>query len=92
MNDDMVKSLDPSPLPAGLRLSQRGAIPPFIVMDVMQAAAGRAAEGHGVCSCKKAETRLEVTGALLDAVSPTGWSGWFQPCGLLFSGLKGYCW
>jgi aspartate/methionine/tyrosine aminotransferase len=38
----------PAPEPAGLRLSQRGAIPPFIVMDVMQAAAEREATGHGV--------------------------------------------
>jgi aspartate/methionine/tyrosine aminotransferase len=38
----------PAPAPAGLRLSQRGAIPPFIVMDVMQAAAEREALGPGV--------------------------------------------
>jgi len=48
VNDGMTKPLDLSPLPAGLTLSQRGAIPPFIVMDVMQAAAERAAEGHNV--------------------------------------------
>jgi len=33
---------------AGLRPSQRSAIAPFIVMDVMQAAAEREAQGHGV--------------------------------------------
>jgi aspartate/methionine/tyrosine aminotransferase len=33
---------------AGLRLSARGAISPFIVMDVMQAAAEREAQGHNV--------------------------------------------
>ncbi|MFZ1105559.1 MAG: pyridoxal phosphate-dependent aminotransferase, partial [Hyphomicrobiaceae bacterium] len=38
----------PAPASAGLRLSQRGAIPPFIVMDVMQAAAEREALGHAV--------------------------------------------
>ncbi len=36
-----------------LKVSQRGAIPPFIVMDVMQAAAEREAEG-------KATYHLEV--------------------------------
>src|SRR5262245_34638086 len=33
---------------AGLQPSQRSAIAPFIVMDVMQAAAEREAQGHGV--------------------------------------------
>ncbi len=34
--------------PAGLQPSRRSAIAPFIVMDVMQAAAEREAQGHGV--------------------------------------------
>ena len=33
---------------AGLQPSRRSAIAPFIVMDVMQAAAEREAQGHGV--------------------------------------------
>ena len=32
----------------GLKVSKRGTIPPFIVMDVLRAANERAAEGHDV--------------------------------------------
>jgi aspartate/methionine/tyrosine aminotransferase len=39
---------NPAATAPGLSLSQRGAISPFIVMDVMQAAAEREAQGHNV--------------------------------------------
>jgi aspartate/methionine/tyrosine aminotransferase len=44
VKDELTKAMAAN----GLRLARRGAIPAFIVMDVMQAAAERAAQGHDI--------------------------------------------
>jgi aspartate/methionine/tyrosine aminotransferase len=59
----------PTPAPEGLRLSQRGAIPPFIVMDVMQAAAEREAAGHGVIHMEVGQPGTPAPRAALERVA-----------------------
>ena len=56
--------------PAGLAPSQRGAIPPFIVMDVMQAAAEREALGHKVIHMEVGQPGTPAPRAALARVQP----------------------
>ena len=54
--------------PAGLRTSRRSAVPPFIVMDVMEAAAAREAQGHKVIHMEVGQPGTSAPRAALDAV------------------------
>ena len=54
--------------PLGLRASQRSAVPPFIVMDVMEAAAAREAQGHKVIHMEVGQPGTPAPRAALDAV------------------------
>jgi aspartate/methionine/tyrosine aminotransferase len=51
-----------------LRLSERSAVPPFIVMDVMEAAAAREAQGHKVIHMEVGQPGTPAPRAALDAV------------------------
>jgi aspartate/methionine/tyrosine aminotransferase len=51
-----------------LRLSERSAVPPFIVMDVMEAAAAREAEGHKVIHMEVGQPGTPAPRAALEAV------------------------
>src|SRR6185312_2212610 len=55
-------------LRAGPRTSQRSAVPPFIVMDVMEAAAAREAQGHKVIHMEVGQPGTSAPRAALDAV------------------------
>lgn len=52
----------------GLRTSRRSAVPPFIVMDVMEAAAAREALGHDVIHMEVGQPGTPAPRAALDAV------------------------
>jgi len=54
--------------PGGLRPSQRSAVPAFIVMDVMEAAAAREAQGHKVIHMEVGQPGTPAPCAALDAV------------------------
>ena len=54
--------------PTGLRTSQRSAVSPFIVMDVMEAAAAREAQGHKVIHMEVGQPGTSAPRAALDAV------------------------
>jgi aspartate/methionine/tyrosine aminotransferase len=51
-----------------LRLSERSAVPPFIVMDVMEAAAAREAQGHKVIHMEVGQPGTPAPRAALEAV------------------------
>jgi len=51
-----------------LRLSERSAVPPFIVMDVMEAAAAREAQGHKVMHMEVGQPGTPAPRAALEAV------------------------
>jgi aspartate/methionine/tyrosine aminotransferase len=51
-----------------LRPSRRSAVPPFIVMDVMEAAAAREAQGHGVIHMEVGQPGTAAPRAALEAV------------------------
>ena len=63
-----------------LKISNRGAIPPFIVMDVMRAANRREADGEDVLHLELGEPAAGAPGAVLDAakaalgVEPLGYT------------------
>ena len=52
----------------GLRASERSAVPPFIVMDVMEAAAAREAQGHKVIHMEVGQPGTPAPRAALEAV------------------------
>jgi aspartate/methionine/tyrosine aminotransferase len=54
--------------PDGLRPSRRSAVPAFIVMDVMEAAAAREAQGHKVIHMEVGQPGTPAPRAALDAV------------------------
>ena len=54
--------------PGGLRPSRRSAVPAFIVMDVMEAAAAREAQGHKVIHMEVGQPGTPAPRAALDAV------------------------
>ena len=54
--------------PIGLRISRRSAVPAFIVMDVMEAAAAREAQGHNVLHMEVGQPGTSAPRAALDAV------------------------
>jgi len=54
--------------PIGLRISRRSAVPAFIVMDVMEAAAAREAQGHKVLHMEVGQPGTSAPRAALDAV------------------------
>ena len=51
-----------------LKRSRRGAVPPFIVMDVMRAANAREAEGHDVVHLEVGQPATGAPAGVLDAV------------------------
>lgn len=53
---------------ARLQPSRRSAVPPFIVMDVMEAAAAREAQGHGVIHMEVGQPGTPAPRAALEAV------------------------
>src|ERR1700682_3854390 len=55
-------------LPAGLQTSLRSAVPPVIVIDVMEAAAAREAQGHKVIHMEVGQPGTAAPRAALDAV------------------------
>src|SRR5436190_2009095 len=55
-------------LPVGLHMSLRSDVPPFIVMDVMEAAAAREAQGHKVIHMEVGQPGTPAPRAALDAV------------------------
>src|SRR2546423_408352 len=59
--------LDEGP-PTDLRTSQRSSVPPFIVMDVMEAAAAREAQGHKVIHMEVGQPATPAPRAAVDAV------------------------
>ncbi len=60
--------LDEARAALALRLSQRSAVPPFIVMDVMEAAAAREAQGHKVIHMEVGQPGTPAPRAALEAV------------------------
>ena len=55
-------------LPVGLHMSLRSDVPPFIVMDVMEAAAAREAQGHKVIHMEVGQPGTPAPRAALDTV------------------------
>ncbi len=59
--------LDEARMLAGLRASERSEVPPFIVMDVMEAAAAREAQGHKVIHMEVGQPGTPAPRAALEA-------------------------
>jgi len=60
--------LDEARAALALRLSERSAVPPFIVMDVMESAAAREAQGHKVIHMEVGQPGTPAPRAALEAV------------------------